>query len=128
MAFTYTPEWNITAASGRTAKSKAYSGSQIVELDESVADSQTDSQINVAIDVSAVKTFYVVSDQNVTLETNSGSTPADTIALKADVPYVWTTDSYDSFLLGTDVTAIFITNASGSTAAITLRALIDATP
>lgn len=95
---------------------------------ETIADSSTDFQINVAIDVSAVKSFYLVSSQNVTVETNSGSSPADTLTLTANDPYVWTTDSLDTFQLGTDVTAFFVTNASGSSATLDLVAVVDATP
>lgn len=105
-----------------------YTGSGSVEITEDVATGQTDSQINVAIDVSEVASFVLVSTQNVTFETNSGSAADDTIALLANVPYIWNTSSYDAFLLGTDVTAIFITNASGATATISLRCVQDATP
>lgn len=95
---------------------------------ETVADGQTDSEINFDLDVSACKSFYLISSQAVTFETNSGSSPADTISLRANEPYVWHTNAYDTFLLGTDVTSVFITNASGSTATIYCVAGFDATP
>jgi len=95
---------------------------------ETVATAETDYEINFDLDVSACKSFYLESDQNVTFETNSGSAADDTIALLANKPYVWHTDAYDSFLLGTDVTSVFITNASGSTATIYCVALFDVTP
>src|SRR3990167_2131297 len=59
---------------------KSYTWTGHARIDESVANGQTDSQINVAIDVSAVKSIIILADQNVTLETNSGSTPAHTIS------------------------------------------------
>jgi hypothetical protein len=95
---------------------------------ETVADAQTDYEINFDLDVSACKSFYLLSDQDVTFETNSGAAPADTISLRANEPYVWHANAYDSFLLTTDVTSVFITNASGSTATIHCVALFDATP
>lgn len=95
---------------------------------ETVTTGQTDYQLNFDLDVSACKSFYLESDQNVTFETNNGSAPDDTISLVANEPYVWQTNSYDSFLLGTDVTSVFITNASGSTATIYCVALFDVTP
>jgi len=95
---------------------------------ETVSTGETDYEINFDLDVSACKSFYLESDQDVTFETNDGSTPDNTIALKADTPYVWHTDAYDSFLLDTDVTSVFITNASGATATIYCVALFDATP
>jgi hypothetical protein len=95
---------------------------------EPVATAETDFEIGFELDVSACKSFYLNSDQDVTFETNNGAAPVDTIALLADIPYIWHVNSYDSFLLGTDVTAIFITNASGSTASIDCVALYDASP
>jgi len=110
-------------------RSKEYTGTLVTLLDgEQVADAQTDVEIEVTLDFSAVKAFYLVSDQDVTLETNDGTTPDDTFALLAGVPYVWNTDSYDTFLVTVDVTSIFITNASGSAATLYLWALLDATP
>ncbi len=96
---------------------------------ETVADSSTDFEINFDLDVSACKSFYLESDQDVTFETNSGATPDDTISLRANEPYLWHVNSYDSFLISTDITtSVFITNASGSTATIYCVALYDVTP
>jgi hypothetical protein len=95
---------------------------------ETVATAETDYEINFDLDVSACKSFTLESDQDVTFETNSGAAADDTIALRANEPYVWHVNAYDSFLLGTDVTSVFITNASGSTATIYCVALYDATP
>ncbi len=97
-------------------------------IEETVADAVTDGQININIDVSAVKSFILISDQAVTVETNSGSAADDTIVLVANKPYVFVTGDYNSFLLGTDVTALFITNASGSLATISCYGNYDATP
>lgn len=95
----------------------------------SVADSSTDFNINYAVDVSTVKTFWIVSTQDVTVETNDGTTPADTIALKANIPYVWIASApYDTFLLGTDVVSLKVTNASGSAAVVTSGHTYDETP
>lgn len=128
MAFNHTVSYTVVSGERTLDYDKVYSGSGRLEVSEAVADGQTNKEITTNIDVSAVKSFYVVSDQNVTFETNDGSSPEDTIALKANVPYVWTTDSYDAFLLGADVTAIFITNSSGSTANIEMTVIQDVTP
>lgn len=95
---------------------------------ETVSTGETDYEINFDLDVSACKSFYLESDQDVTFETNDGAAADDTIALKANKPYIWHADDYNSFLLGTDVTSVFITNASGATATIYCVALFDATP
>ncbi len=128
MAFTHAVTVGVQPSGGGVSRTASYSASSELAMTETIADSSTDYEITTSIDVSAVKSFYVVSDRAVTLETNSGSSPADTISLKAGIPYIWNTDSYDTFKLGTDVTAIFITNASGGTATLELRCIQDATP
>lgn len=97
------------------------------EFDETIANAVTDGPILVNIDVSQVKSIVLLSDKNVTLETNNAGTPVDTIVLKANVPYIWHTDSYDTLKLTADVTTIFVTNASGSSARIQGRWLYDPT-
>lgn len=128
MSYSHVVQQSVTAGGVSTSKSNTYTANGRVSVAESVANGQTDYEINVDLDVSAVKSFYLVSTQDVTFETNNGATPDDTISLLADVPYVWTEESYDSFLLTVDVTSIFITNASGSAATITLEAIYDPTP
>ncbi len=128
MAFTHAVTIGVQPAGTGVTRTASYSASSELALTETIADSSTDFQIVAAIDVSAVKSFYVVSDKAVTLETNNGTTPDDTISLKAGIPYIWNTDSYDTFKLGTDVTDLFITNASGGTATLELRCVQDATP
>ena len=97
---------------------------------ETVADSETDFEINFDLDVSACKSFYLVSDQDITLETNAiDATGGNTLALLANEPYAWHATSLEAaFLLTLDVTTTYWTNASGSTATIYCVALYDATP
>ncbi len=97
-------------------------------MDEAIAVG-VDTLIVASLDVSAVKSLFLLSDQDVSFETNATDhTGGNIIALKANIPYVWHTNAYASFLLTLDVTAIYITNASGSSANIKLRAVVDATP
>ena len=124
---TFTVNRGITTPSGTIQESTAYTGQSYTEIDEDIAVG-TDVQVTIAIDVSAVKAFYIVSDRAITLETNSGGSPVNTIALLAGIPYFWHTSMYDTFKLTTDVTAMFFTNASGATAAVKVRVLQDPTP
>ena len=91
-------------------------------------DSTTDLEVNVNLDVSQIKALYMVSTQALTVETNSASVPDDTIVLVANTALVWWAGSYYTNLLATDVTAMFLTNASGSAAQFTLEVIHDATP
>ena len=96
---------------------------------EPVADSTTDFEVGFELDVSAVKSFYLNSSQDILLETNAiDATGGNAISLLANIPYVWHVSAYDSFLLTLDVTVLYFTNASGSTATIDIVALYDASP
>ena len=129
MSFTHTITPSIATPSGNVSPgSKQYSAAASIEVDEAVAIAATDKLVNIAFLVANVKSFYLLSDQVLTLQTNNGTTPDDTIVLKANVPYYWSQDSYDAFLLGTDITAFYFTNGSGVEANVKIRVLVDPTP
>lgn len=132
MAFTHTVATNWSGGGISIPRSNQYSGSGEVNITETVADSITDKEVALVLDVSEIKSIYIVSDQDLTLETNNAGAPVDTIALLAGVPYIWNTDSYPSASeppeLNADITALFLTNASGSTATFELRCIVDVTP
>lgn len=122
---------SVTRFSSTYSATKTVQPSDAVVIDASVevANAETDKLLAIAgIDVSQLKGLWIDSDQDVTLETNNGTTPDDTIVLKADVPYVWMEGSPATLLLTADVTAIYCTNASGATATVRLRAIQDGTP
>ncbi|MCH8853919.1 MAG: hypothetical protein IID41_14900 [Planctomycetes bacterium] len=126
MAASMTLEQKVLSGGRWLSSSKSYSAGLRVSLINEPIPLGTDTVLNVAIDVSAVKSFFLISDVNVTIETNDGTTPTDTLNLIAGVPYIWNTDSLDSFLLTGDVTKFFITNASD--AIIDMEAVADPTP
>ncbi len=129
MAITHKSTISLEQGGVILSQSVASSGTSEVNIDESIADSSTDLEITFTIDQSAMVSLYIESDQNITIETNSGGAPTDTITLVANEPIIWTTNSVHSNPITADVTAnIFITNASGSTANLKIRALQDATP
>lgn len=81
------------------------------------------------IDVSEVESFVVYSDQDATIETNSGSTPAHTITVKANKPLVWYLNcGLASPFAGNsnDVVNLYITCAA--TFNMQIRMLVDSTP
>lgn len=114
-------------AGGSLSAKKNYTGNLELSVSESAPNSAT-TAVTVALDVSAIKGIVLYSDRALTVKTNSASTPDNTIVLKAGVPYVWTTDSYDSLLLTADITSLHLVNASGGTAAFQMAAVVDPTP
>jgi hypothetical protein len=99
-----------------------------VNLDMQVASATTDGLHALALDVSQMKSMYLYSDRAVTLETNDGTTPGATVALAAGVPRIWSSTSGETNPFGaTDVTALYVTNASGAAANIKIRIGVDPT-
>lgn len=128
MSFSATLTETIDIGGLQVSQSNSYTDSAETRIDEAVTDSQTDYLIALVQDVSETAIVYIVSDQAVTLEFNNSTTGVPTIPLLAGVPYVWHANSYFTDLLATDITAVYVTNASGSTANIKIRFLYDSTP
>lgn len=130
MSFSHILTQSIQVSLAAVSGQKTYTAASRVSLSEAAPDSAT-TVMAAAIDVSALKSFFLLSDQDVNIGTNDayGGSPDATIQLKAGVPYVWNTDSYDTFLLvAADIVTLHVTNASGSSATIQMEALIDPTP
>ncbi len=116
MSFTVRSVVQISEGGVTIQQSTNHTCDQVNKLVESIPDATTDKEFQFAIDVSQLQVFSIVADQVLTIETNSGSSPQETIVLVANKPVVFETG--DSALFAGDVTSLFITNASGSAAAL----------
>ncbi len=105
-----------------------FTGEAEANVSVSVPDSSTDFEITLGIDVSEIKSIVISSNQVITLETNDGTTPDDTFAITANNPLIWNVDSPAANPFSADITALFVTNASGSAATFNVRCIVDATP
>lgn len=131
MSFAHRVGSTLAVAGRGHTYSKEYTADAMDPRQIDVPDQTTDKQVNIAIDYSKLVNLFLVSDQDVTLETNNpGPEPApdDTISLKANVVLNWNADSYFDCPLTEDVTAIYITNASGAAAIVKMEVLQDSTP
>jgi hypothetical protein len=89
----------------------------------------TNQQLSIGgIDISQLKGVFIASDQDVLIEFNDSSGAGGSIALDANAPYLWMIGDLHSLLITADVTAVFVTNASGATATIRFDFLQDVTP
>ncbi len=99
-----------------------------------VDDGQTDEQHAIDMDISEVKSLYVNSTQDITLEWNNGAGAEGSIAMLSDEPVLWwstqkTKAGVTINPLGTDnLTDFFWTNASGGDAVINIEIVYDASP
>lgn len=89
----------------------------------------TDMEVSINIDVSELVSLFIkATNEDVTLETNDGTTPADTLNLKADQGHRWHNQEITANPLGTDVTAVFLTNAGTTDSVVSFFAGVEATP
>jgi len=106
------------------------SGGQENNVSETIPDSSTDLEVTWEADSSAMVSFFMVSDQDILVETNNGTTPDDSFSLLAGVPTYWSASNVGvGNPITTDVTTnIFVTNSSGSDATLIIKMLQDPTP
>lgn len=122
------PSHNIEIAADGERVSFTKTASAEANLEESISADQTDTEYAIAIDVSALKSLYIHCDTAITIETNSGSVPDDTLTIVANRPVVWEDDSPLTNPLGTDVTSIFVTETASAAGTLTIKTLQDASP
>lgn len=111
----------------KKAVSVVVSAGKRLSYSEAIPASSTDLLVAGNIDVSQLKAFWIKSDVALTIETNSGSSPADTITLTAGRPVIWDHLSGETNPLTTDVTAFYITEGAGSAANLEMEFLVDST-
>lgn len=94
----------------------------------SVPVASPDTEVICGLRYSGLKSLFILSTHDLSVETNDGTTPDDTITLNANVPYLWLDATDDANPLTADVTSLFLTATGTGTATVPLRALQDATP
>lgn len=129
-SYTHTVTKSVTVPGRVIAPSSAltYSGTSAVAISETIADSSTNLLVNIAFTYADIKSVVILSDQVLTIKTNSTSAPDDTLVLAAGIPVEWQDDSIHANPFSADVTKIYVTNASGSSATLDFAVLNDATP
>lgn len=119
---------SITGIAATVAKSTTINSTGVIAVDESIPDASTNLQIALAFDKDELDYFAMVSDKNITVKTNSSSSPANTFTLTAEVMSSWMPGMIFANPFSADVTTIFVTNASGSAARLQIRVMVDVTP
>ena len=122
-------ESRLSNDSSPAAKTVTLEGSSEINIEETVPADSTDLQINAAIDYSALKSLYIcATGGDLTLETNSGDTPDDTLTLSDGVPLVWYTGCGHANPFSADVAKFYATEGASVEVTLAIRALMDATP
>lgn len=128
MAFQHVVTSRVVVENRTHSFARTFSADGSDSREITIAIGASDYEVVIAIDFSELKSLFIAADQDLTLETNSGAVPDDTISLKADAPMVWNEDSYFSNPFTADVTSIFVTNASGVATTLIIEVVQDATP
>ncbi len=115
-------------ASQLTGLTVSRTGNLGFEINVTVAPTTVDQLFPVGIDVSQIASIVLYADGALTLETNSGSAPDDTIVFAANAPLIWasnfpTIDGVSQNPFDADVTAFYLTNAGSAT--VTLRGFVN---
>ena len=99
------------------ARPQTFDCASYVVIDgETVADAVANQQHPFGVDITAMKIFFMTSDYALSVYTNDASTgsPQESFTLTADKPVIWRTG--DTAIFAGDLTDLYLTNASGSTA------------
>lgn len=128
MSFTDTLSIQYNLNGTPVTKEVQATGSSIVQLQEAFADDDSDLEIVAAIDVSALELLIVEATADCTVETNSASTPDNTLTLTAGVPVIWYPGCGHSNPLTADVTSLFVNPTAATAGVLSIKALTDATP
>jgi len=85
-------------------------GSVTIGLDENLSAGSTNVPIAIAFDASDLQGFALVADVDMTVKTNSTSSPGNTINLKAGRVMPWSnSDGYYASPFTVDVTSFYVT-------------------
>lgn len=129
MSFTQTHSISIATENGSpVTQSTVKTGGARADLSESIPNGANNAVIY-SLDVSQVKAFCLKVGGALTIYTNDASTgsPDDTLTFTEAGIYTWENGSQGTFVLGTDVTALYVTNATGSAVDLEIRAVYDPT-
>lgn len=124
---THTVQTIVTDGAVRINTSASVTPSASTNLEETIADAASDLLVALTIESTSLTSFIMTADQDLTVKTNSSGAPQETFALKANKPVVWLTGMANTPIAG-DVTALYVSNSSGSSATLKVLAGWDATP
>jgi len=130
MSYTVTTSVGVSAAGGTFSATRTHTCTDVRHLSDQVAGLATDALWSVALDISQIQYLIISTDQDLTLETNSGGAPQETIALAANNALEWYKDAGIAIatLFAGDVTALYFTNAGATAANVSIEVGLDATP
>lgn len=128
MSFTHTITKRYQGPGSTIEQTVSQTASGSIEIDEAITNG-ADRHIVVSWLNANVKSIYILSDQNLTVEWNDSAGADGSVSLLANQALTYQANGYDTNpFVAADVTDLYVTNASGTTANLSIRVLVDATP
>jgi hypothetical protein len=109
-------------------QNKNITGDGQIGYDGAVPDNTINALIHGAFAYGDVKACCISSDRDVTIKTNSTSSPGNTLNIAANTPLVYYLGGPWANPFTADVTQLYVTNSSGAVANVKVRVLYDPTP
>lgn len=127
--FTRKRKSEVQSDSHVTCVVRDFSVGGVADLSETISNGATNLAVSTAFPVGGLKMLSILATGgNLTLKTNSSGTPDDTLALVDGKKIEWTEDDLEACPLTSDVTSLFVTNASGASVLLEIFAGYDVTP
>ena len=120
-----TRAWRGQTGATTISASVALTGSEELNLDFSLAANTTNQQEALAFTKTLLQSVFVYSDQNITIKTNSTSTPQDTLTINAGDPLVWDVNCGLAEPFAGNVTTAYFTNSNATAANVSVRVLTN---
>jgi len=127
MSFTLDLTITVRAGGEELSGTITQTAGQLVEYDETISADAADALVAATLDVSQIKALWMMADGDITLETNDGDAPDDTIAMKADEPIEWSADADHACPFTSDVTAFYFTEENSADVVFKAKILVDPT-
>ena len=122
--FTHTITTNYNDDSGLVVtQANKYTGQTEAAYDGTIAANATNFLIDLAWPLTGMQALLIWSDTNLTVLTNSSSSPAQTINVTANIPIKWGAQEGNANPITAAVTSLYVSNATVNAAKFKVRAL-----
>jgi hypothetical protein len=129
MAFTHTIRTTFSSTGGASVQGAVATVADAEDnRDITVPPATTDMPVALTLAFAQLKSLFMLSDKDVSFQTNNAAVPIDTINLKANVPYQWVSAGGVTNPITTNITSVFLTNAGATAATVQIRIAVDSTP
>lgn len=121
--------WRVGAATLSGSVTETL-GDTDISSDIALTSSQANKQLDIVIDVSAMRSLFILCENAIVIKTNSSGSPDNTLTIPANTPVSWqrTLNAIFPCPLTSDVTALYITNGAASATTAYIRISSDQTP